>query len=173
MVGNILQRLFLSSKSHEQKKVAPSLPSAKLISANVWAMIDFPVLARPLSHNTCLSCLSFNQDSSWERTSLLVPFMHLCLSPQRYLMSTTGDMQSRHVRAALSCHLVTTCARVIRGETHNELAALIIQVLLQGCLIQMSGKLGARNLRTNLIIHHGVTDVLDQATKLIHITGAV
>jgi len=36
----------------------------------------------------------------------------------------------------------------------------------------MSGEVGARTLRTNLIIHHGVADILDQATKLIHIIGA-
>jgi len=36
----------------------------------------------------------------------------------------------------------------------------------------MSGKVGASTLRTNLIIHHGVADILDQAAKLIHILGA-
>jgi len=30
-----------------------------------------------------------------------------------------------------------------------------------------------RNLRTDLIVHHSVTDVLDQAAKFIHICGAV
>jgi hypothetical protein len=28
-------------------------------------------------------------------------------------------------------------------------------------------------LRTNLIIHHGVADIFDQAVKFIHILGAV
>jgi hypothetical protein len=28
-------------------------------------------------------------------------------------------------------------------------------------------------LRTNLIIHHGIADILHQAVKLIHILGAV
>jgi len=32
---------------------------------------------------------------------------------------------------------------------------------------------GARNSRTNLIIHHGVTDIFDQAAKFSHILGAV
>ena len=31
----------------------------------------------------------------------------------------------------------------------------------------------ADTLRTNLIIHHGIADILDQAGKLIHIGGAV
>ena len=43
------RRLLLSLKSREQKKLAPSIPSAKLISANVWAIADFPVPANPFS----------------------------------------------------------------------------------------------------------------------------
>jgi len=31
----------------------------------------------------------------------------------------------------------------------------------------------ANTLRTNLVVHHGVTDILDQATKFVHILGAV
>jgi hypothetical protein len=34
--------LLRSAKSREQKKLAPSFPSANVISANVWAMADFP-----------------------------------------------------------------------------------------------------------------------------------
>ena len=33
--------------------------------------------------------------------------------------------------------------------------------------------MGAKNLRTNLIIHHGVTDVLNQAANFIDIFSAV
>jgi hypothetical protein len=40
--GRLSGRLFRSSKSREQKKLAPSFPSANVISANVWAMVDFP-----------------------------------------------------------------------------------------------------------------------------------
>ena len=32
---------------------------------------------------------------------------------------------------------------------------------------------GANILRTNLIIHHGVTNILSQTTKLIHVFGTV
>ena len=31
----------------------------------------------------------------------------------------------------------------------------------------------ARKIGTDLIVHHGVTDVLDQVAKLIHICGAI
>jgi len=37
----------------------------------------------------------------------------------------------------------------------------------------MLGKLGASDSGTNLIIHHGITDILDQAAKPFHIFGAV
>ena len=32
---------------------------------------------------------------------------------------------------------------------------------------------GISTLRTNLIIHHGITDILNQATELVHILSAV
>jgi len=62
---------------------------------------------------------------------------------------------------------------VVRGETYNEPMALIIYILLQRRLTQALGKVGASTMKTNLIIHHGVADILDQAAKLIHILGAV
>ena len=37
----------------------------------------------------------------------------------------------------------------------------------------MSDSVRVRNLETHLIIHHGVANVLDQATEVIHIAGAV
>ena len=33
--------------------------------------------------------------------------------------------------------------------------------------------MGAFTLRTNLIIHHGITDILNQATESVHILSAV
>jgi hypothetical protein len=59
------------------------------------------------------------------------------------------------------------------GCTHNEPTALIIDILLQRCLTQMLGKVGASTPRTNLIIHHGVTDIFYQATNSIHILATV
>ena len=100
--------LLLSSESREQKKLAPSFPSAELISTNVWAMVDFPVLVRPLSQDICLSFSSFNQHSSWERISLLVPSMHPCLFPQKYSASVARYIPPRRVRSTLLCLRVST-----------------------------------------------------------------
>ena len=57
--------------------------------------------------------------------------------------------------------------------THDELTALIVDILLQRCLTQMSDKVGANNLETYLIIHHDVANILNQATEPIYIPGAV
>lgn len=54
---------------------------------------------------------------------------------------------------------------MIGGWTHNEPTAIIIDILLQGCLTQTSGKARVRNLRTNLIVQHGFADVPDYAVK--------
>ena len=59
------------------------------------------------------------------------------------------------------------------GETHDELTTLIIDILLQGRLGQALDEKGAGNPRTNLIIHHGVANVVDQTAKVIHVLGAV
>src|ERR1700753_2105488 len=48
-VGKIDWRFLRSSKSLEQKKEAPSRPSANVLSAIVWAMVLFPVPARPFN----------------------------------------------------------------------------------------------------------------------------
>ena len=37
----------------------------------------------------------------------------------------------------------------------------------------MLGGVGTGTLRTNPIIHHGITNILSQAAKLVHIFGAV
>jgi hypothetical protein len=59
------------------------------------------------------------------------------------------------------------------GQTHNKPAALIIDILLQGCLTQTLGKVGASTLRTNLIVRHGVTDNFYKAAKFIRIFDVV
>ena len=63
--------------------------------------------------------------------------------------------------------------RCLGSKTHNEPTTLVVDILLQRRLVQRLGKVEARDLRTNLIIHHGITDVLGQAAKLIRILGAV
>ena len=75
--------------------------------------------------------------------------------------------------SVLLCFPVTTCRRTQGNITHNELTILLIDILLQGRLTQRLGKVEARNLWTDLIVHHGVTDVLDQAAKFIYVCGAV
>ena len=84
MVGKIFCRLLRSSKSREQKKLAPSFPLSEVASANDWAMVDFPVPARPLSQKTRWLPSFANQCSISLRTSFLVPFRHPCRFPQRW-----------------------------------------------------------------------------------------
>jgi len=57
--------------------------------------------------------------------------------------------------------------------THDEPTTLVVDIFLQGRLTQRLGKMGVRDLRTDLIVHHGVADVLGQAAKFIHVCGAV
>ena len=83
-------------------------------------------------------------------------------------------MRSRRARSALSCFLVITHRRVKFGnETHNEPTVLVVDVLLQQGLWQRSVKVGVRSHRTNLILDHGVANVVNQATELIRILGVV
>ena len=58
-------------------------------------------------------------------------------------------------------------------KTHNEPTTLVVDILLQRRLTQRLGKFRTSVLKTNLIINHGITDVLDQTAELIHILGAV
>jgi len=63
--------------------------------------------------------------------------------------------------------------RVVKGGTYNEPMALIVDVLLQRCLVQALGKVGESTMKANLIIHHGVADIVNQAAKFIHIFNAL
>ena len=102
-VGKIFSRLLRSSKSREQKKLAPSFPFLKVVSANDWAMVDFPVPARPLSQKTRWLPSFSNQHSISLRTSFLVPFRHLCLFPQRCPAFAAGCRRSRRAKSADRC----------------------------------------------------------------------
>ena len=99
-VGNIIWRLLRSSKFREQKKLAPSFPFSAVVSANDCAMVDFPVPARPLSQKTRWPRLLASQWSMSLRTSLLVPFRHPCLFPQRYPASAAWCKPLRRTRSA-------------------------------------------------------------------------
>jgi hypothetical protein len=62
---------------------------------------------------------------------------------------------------------------MVRDKTHDKATTVLINLLLQRRLTEMLGNVGASALRTNLIIHHGIADILDQSAKLIHVFGAV
>ena len=74
-------RLQRSSKSHEQKKDAPSSPSAKTRSLTVWAIVDFPVPASPFSQKTGDLLKSLAHDSMSFRIVSRVPLRHPLRSP--------------------------------------------------------------------------------------------
>jgi len=63
-------------------ELAPRVQSTKQISANVWAVADFPDPTKPLSQNTRGACSSSNHFLSRSRTSRLVHFIQPCLSPE-------------------------------------------------------------------------------------------
>ena len=57
------------------------------------------------------------------------------------------------------------------SDTHDEFAAVIVDILLQRGLKQMSGvdEISLFRQRTNLIIHDGIADVLDQTAQFIRV----
>ena len=129
-VGKIIWRLLRSSKSREQKKLAPSFPSAEVVSANVWAMVDFPVPARPFSQKTRWPWSLVNQSPIFLRTPSLVPSRHPCLFPQRCPAFAVWCILSRRARSADAYRPVNSREKKTSGETHNEEAVLVIYVLL-------------------------------------------
>ena len=106
-VGKIVWRLLRSSKSREQKKLAPSFPSANVVSANVWAMVDFPVPARPFNQRTRWPCSLVSQSVISLRTPSLVPFRHPCLFPLRYPAFAVRCNPLRRTRSADSYLMVS------------------------------------------------------------------
>ena len=167
-VGKITWRLLLSSKSREQKKLAPSFPSAKLISANVWAMVDFPVPARPFSQNTRWSCSSFNQCSSYKRTSPLVPLRHPCLFPERYPASSVRDIPFRRWRSASPYSQVTTIGQIIK-----ERYSLSVDSSRRRSLVVTKSEVNVRHDEgesfesADPIAYQGITNVFHQTVKLL------
>ena len=57
----------------------------------------------------------------------------------------------------------------VRNWTHNKHTILFIYVLLERCLMQELNKFSVRTLKTNLILHHGISDILNKATEFFHI----
>ena len=62
---------------------------------------------------------------------------------------------------------VTTREQSVGGKTYNELAALVKEVLLQRSLMWALGWVGPGKLRTNLVLHHCVADIVGHTSKLI------
>jgi len=56
---------------------------------------------------------------------------------------------------------------------HNESTALVVDILSKRSLTKTLGKAGTSIQGTNLIVHHGITDILCQACKPIHILHAI
>src|ERR1700679_21292 len=127
-------RFLLFSKSREQKKLAPSFPSAKQGSANVWAIVDFPVPANPFSQKTRLSPSSISHRSMSNRTSFLVPLRHPGLFPLRYPASAVCCIPLRRVRSTPSYPRVSGHGGLMRSKTHDDLVVLVVDVLLQRSL---------------------------------------
>ena len=119
-VGKIFWRLLRSSNSREQKKLAPSFPFTNVVSANVWAIVDFPVPARPFSQKTRWVRSLVNQSSISFRTPSLVPLRHPRLFPLRYPAFTVCSNPLRRTRSADSYSLVSPRRRKTRGEIHHN-----------------------------------------------------
>ena len=75
------RRLLRSSKSCEQKKDAPSNPSANIRSLTVWAIVDLPVPASPFSQNTGDLLKSLARDPISPRMVPRVPLRQPLRSP--------------------------------------------------------------------------------------------
>jgi len=71
-----LKTALVLETSRERKKLAPNCPSAKLVSANARAIVNFPVPARPFSQKMHCSRSPVNHRSTSRRTSFPVPLRH-------------------------------------------------------------------------------------------------
>jgi len=105
-----------SVKLRTPQRYLTSFPSANVVSANVWAIVDFPVPARPFSQKTRWSCSPVNQHSISCRTSFRVPLRHPFLFPLRYPASAARCMPSRRARSADSYILVSSRGRKTMGR---------------------------------------------------------
>jgi len=115
-------RLLLSSKSREQKKEAPSCPSANNLSAIVCAIVLFPVPASPLSQYTGGLLKSFDQCSISSRMALRVPLRQPLRSPWRYSASCA---QRKLLRTRTASAVGGSCqASIIENEGSSDLGPM-------------------------------------------------
>ena len=59
------------------------------------------------------------------------------------------------------------------NKTHDETAIHVIDVSLQRCLVRILANVERRTRETNLILNNCISDIVDQATKLLRILDVV
>ena len=101
-VGKMNWRLLRSSKSWEQKKEAPSRPSANVLSATVCAMVLLPVPASPFNQYTEGLWKSRVQSSIPSRVAVRVPRRQPLRLPCRYSACCANRTLLRIVASAAS-----------------------------------------------------------------------
>jgi len=126
------------AKSREQKKLAPSFPSANVVSANVWAMVDFPV---PAGH-------SARKHTGPVRplTNVRSPRGHPSSFPSGVpACSQNGDQhpecEACHSEACgphVPIHRSVCENERQESETRHEPTTLIVNILLQRSLLRAS-----------------------------------
>ena len=107
------RRLLRSSKSREQKKEAPSFPSANALSATVCEMVLFPVPANPFSQYTGDLRKSLVQRSIPFRMTPRVPFRQPFRLPCRY---SAPCAQRKLLRTAISAVRIPFQRPVIKAQ---------------------------------------------------------
>ena len=144
-VGKMKWRLLRSLKSREQKKDAPSSPSAKAHSLIVWAIVDLPVPASPFNQKTGDLSKSFVHNSIALRTVSRVPRRQPLRSPCWYpapgargqLFSTNksavrraGELTPSMSAMGLTCVLgeksLSEMTHITFIVTHNQPALVVV-----------------------------------------------
>ena len=166
-------RSFRSSKSREQKKEAPSRPSANILSAKVCAIVLFPVPASPFSQYTGDLPKSLVHSSVSSRTAPRVPLRHPLRLPCRYsapcaqgkLLRTAASaigslcqatvIVNRRILQPGSCKWVISFARTKKGDTHHLFALLVVDYSLLQHLLSLSILTKALGSKTNLVFANG------------------
>ena len=117
-VGNMRPRFLRSSKSLEQKKEAPSCPSANNLSAIVFAMALFPVPASPFSQYMGGLSGSLAQSSIASRTATRVPLRQPFRSPCRY---SAPFARRKLLRTDFSAVRASCQIPIVQNGDHSDL----------------------------------------------------
>ena len=119
-VGKMRLILLPSSKSREQKKEAPSCPSANVLSAIVIAIVVLPVPASPFSQYTGGLAKSLVQSSILSRTAPRVPFRQ---PPRPLCRNSAPWAQRKPLRTAASSAEYPFQVRRIEGTGWSDLGS--------------------------------------------------